>query len=84
MIWILYPKPTQLNAEMEENDQNIKRPDRHYQSRALRWSDVKQNRYKKLIKVIDIEKNFIFRLYTFTQRDNAKTQLYAGLRGSTN
>lgn len=65
-------KPTQYDVvemvEVEENVAVVERPDRRYQLTAQRWSDVKQNKHRKLWKVIDIEKNFNFRPYTFTPR----------------
>lgn len=62
----LFPKPTQFDAvevKEEENGQVVERPDMLCQPRALRWLGVKQNKNKKLRKVIDIVKNFNFRPY---------------------
>lgn len=62
----IVPKAHTLSSsemvEVEENGEVIERPDRPYELRAQRWSGVKQNENKKLSKVIDIEKNFNFRL----------------------
>lgn len=65
----LGPKPTQYDVvemvEVEENREKMMTLDIPYQPRGQRWSAVKQNKHKKLLKVIDINKNFNFRLYNF-------------------
>lgn len=68
---------------VEENGQVVERTDRPYQPRAKRWSGVKQNKNNRLVKVIDAERNFNFRSYTFTPRGITEIQLYADLREST-
>lgn len=75
----LSPKPTQLDAvemiEVEEDGEIVKKPNRSYQPRALRWSGMKQNNTKNLSKVIDIKKNFNFRPYAFASRGIPEIQL---------
>lgn len=51
---------------VKESREVVKRPNRHYQPRGHGLSGVKQNKHKKLSKVIDIEKNYNFRPYNFT------------------
>lgn len=68
---VFKPYPVQCSEMVEvkengevvkENRGIVKRPDRHYQSRAQRLSGVKQNKHKKLLKVIDIGRFLILDL----------------------
>lgn len=49
--------------------------------KALRWSSVKQNKRKSLLKLINFEKYFNFRPYTFTPRGAVDVKLYVTLGG---
>lgn len=69
--------------EVEVDGKVIKRPDKPYQPRALKWSGIKQNNNENLSKVIDVEKNYNFKPYIFTSRDVTELQLYADLGEST-
>lgn len=40
----------------------------HYKSRGLRWSSVKATDKKTLSRVIDVEKNYSFKPYSYTPR----------------
>lgn len=62
-----YPRNTLKVSEMvevEENGQVVDRPEKASQPRAQIWSGVKENKNKKVVKVINIERNFNFRPYT--------------------
>lgn len=45
--------------------------------RAQRWSNLKQLRGKDLVKFINLEKHFFFRLYGYTPREIFEVKLYA-------
>lgn len=68
---------------MDENGEVGEGPYNPHQLRALRWSGLKQNKNKKMVKVIGVKRSFNFMPYIFTPRNITEIQLYADLGGST-
>lgn len=79
-------KPAEYEAvemiDIEDDNGKMKTlSDRTLKMRAQRWSNLKQHKLKRLSKLIDSEKHFNFRPYTFTHHQIVDAELYATLGG---
>lgn len=63
-------------VEIVVRSKRFEKPNNLYQLGAMRWANVKQNTNKKLSGVIDMEKGFNFRPYTYTPGDISKLQFH--------
>lgn len=80
------PQPTLFEAvnlvTVEDVNGIVKTvPNKPEKMRAQRWSNLKQQKGKKLVDYIDSEKHFHIRPYTSTPRGIMETKLYAALGG---
>lgn len=67
---------------LKRNNETVTRPNRPYKMRAQRWSCLKHNKHKRLLKSIDVGKYLNFCSYTFTLLGVAEIELYTNLGGT--